>query len=144
MLTHPGVYCLRSNETTWDADKLWHTYIMLTDLEAVFRSLKSELGLRPVYHHKEERTDGHLFITVLAYQFVQVIRRHLHDCQIDGSWRTLRQTLSGQCRVTASFRRADGGAMHIRKATRAEPDQLAIYRALNVDPAPGGISKTFA
>lgn len=144
MLTHPGVYCLRSNETTWDADKLWHTYIMLTDLEAVFRSLKSELGLRPIYHHKEERTDGHLFITVLAYQFVQVIRRHLHDCQIDGSWRTLRQTLSGQCRVTASFRRADGGAMHIRKATRAEPDQLAIYRALNVDPAPGGISKTFA
>jgi hypothetical protein len=151
MLTHPGVYCLRSNETTWDADKLWHTYMMLTDLEAVFRSLKpvlsaaegSELGLRPIFHHKEERTDGHRFITVLAYQFVQVIRRHLHECQIDGSWRTLRQTLSGQCRVTASFRRADGGAMHIRKATRAEPDQLAIYRALNVDSAPGGISKTF-
>ena len=43
MLTHPGVYCLRSNETTWDAATLWHTYTMLTDLEAVFRSLKSEL-----------------------------------------------------------------------------------------------------
>jgi hypothetical protein len=48
---------------------------MLTDLEAVFRSLKSELGLRPVYHHKEIRVDGHLFSTVLAYQFVQIIRR---------------------------------------------------------------------
>ena len=46
MLTDPGVYCLRSNETTWDAAKLWHTYMMLTDLEAVFRGLKSELGLR--------------------------------------------------------------------------------------------------
>jgi hypothetical protein len=34
---------------------------MLTDLEAVFRGLKSELGLRPVFHHKEERTEGHLF-----------------------------------------------------------------------------------
>jgi transposase len=42
---------------------------MLTDLEAVFRSLKSELGLRPVFHHKEERADGHLFITVLACVF---------------------------------------------------------------------------
>jgi hypothetical protein len=42
------VYCLRSNETEWDAEKLWYTYIMLTDLEAVFRSLKSELGFRPV------------------------------------------------------------------------------------------------
>jgi len=52
MLTHPGVYCLRSSETTWGAQTLWHTYTMLTDLEAVFRGLKSELGLRPVYHHK--------------------------------------------------------------------------------------------
>src|SRR5699024_3456967 len=44
--SHPGVYCLRTNETQWDAEQLWHTYIMLTDLEAVFRTLKSELGLR--------------------------------------------------------------------------------------------------
>jgi len=142
MLTHPGVYCLRSNETDWDAEKLWYTYIMLTDLEAVFRSLKSELGFRPVYHHKEERVDGHLFITVLAYQFVQVIRRHLGNCEINASWSSIRQTLSGQCRVTASFLRADGGAIHIRKATRAEPEQLLIYQALNINPAPGGISKT--
>ena len=54
---------------------MWRTYIMLTDLEAVFRSLKSELGLRPIYHQTEERSTGHLFITVLAYQLVQVIRR---------------------------------------------------------------------
>ena len=47
MLTHPGVYCLRSNQTDWDEETLWRTYITLTDLEAVFRSLKSELGLRP-------------------------------------------------------------------------------------------------
>jgi hypothetical protein len=53
------VYCLRSNETTWDAPTLWRTYMMLTDLEAVFRSLKSELGLRPVFHHKEDRAEGH-------------------------------------------------------------------------------------
>ncbi|MCI0734649.1 MAG: transposase, partial [Methylococcaceae bacterium] len=49
-LTHPGVYCLRSNETTRDAATMWRTFTMLTDLEAVFRSLKSELGLRPVFH----------------------------------------------------------------------------------------------
>lgn len=142
MVTHPGVYCLRSNETEWDAEKLWRTYIMLTDLEAVFRSLKSELGLRPVYHHKESRVDGHLFITVLAYQFVQVIRRQLHEKAIPLSWRNIREIMSGQCRVTASFRRADGGATHIRKATRAETEQLAIYHALNINPAPGGVCKT--
>jgi transposase len=142
MVTHPGVYCLRSNEVEWDAEKLWRTYTMLTDLEAVFRSLKSDLGLRPVYHHKEQRVDGHLFITVLAYQFVQVIRRTLQEKQLTASWRSIRQIMSSQCRITASFRRADGGATHIRKATRAEPEQLAIYAALNINPAPGGICKT--
>ena len=77
MMTHPGVYCLRSSETDWDEATLWRTYLTLTDLEAVFRSLKSELGLRPIYNHKPIRADGHLFITVIAYQLVQVIRTRL-------------------------------------------------------------------
>ena len=75
--THPGVYCLRTNLTDWDAQRLWSTYVLLTDLEAVFRSLKSELGLRPIYHWKPQRSEAHLFVTVLAYQLVQVIRTRL-------------------------------------------------------------------
>ncbi len=63
---------------------------MLTDLEAEFRSLKSELGLRSVYHHKEERTEGHLFITVLAYQLVQAIRHKLEAAGETMSWTRLR------------------------------------------------------
>ena len=141
MKTHPGVYCLRSNELTWDAEQLWRTYMMLTDLEAVFRSFKSELGLRPIFHHKAERCDGHLFITVLAYQFVQLIRRHLHAKGINASWTMLRETLSSQVRVTATFRRPDGRALHVRKATAAETGQMAIYQALGVDPSPGGMTK---
>lgn len=140
-LTHPGVYCLRSSETDWDEERLWRTYMMLTDLEAVLRSLKSELGLRPIYHQTEERAEGHLFISVLAYQFVQVIRRHLKEHGITECWRTLRERLAGQYRVTAMLRRADGRTLHVRKATRAEPAQLAIYHALGVNPAPGGIKK---
>jgi transposase len=140
----PGVYCLRSNQCQWSEEQLWRTYMMLTDLEAVFRCFKSDLGFRPIFHSKEERADSHLFITVLAYQFVQLIRRRLKegDINANSSWRTLREIMSTQCRVTASFRRADGKALHVRKATRAEPEQMAIYRALKVNPAPGGISKT--
>ena len=51
-------------------------------------------------------------------------------------WRTLREIMRTQCRVTASFRRADGKALHVRKATRAEPEQMAIYSASKVNPAP--------
>ena len=140
-MTHPGVYCLRSSETDWDEERLWRTYITLTDLEAVFRRLKSELGLRSIFHHKEERVDGHLFITVLAYQFVQIIRRRLGEQGLCASWRTLREQLSGQVRVTAVFQRPDGHALHVRKATRPEGMHLEIAQALGIDPQPGGIHK---
>ena len=142
MMTHPGVYCLRTNQTDWDEETLWRTYVTLTDIEAVFRSLKSELGLRPIFHHKPIRAEGHLFITVIAYQLVQVIRRRLRQTRETASWDTLRQSLEGHQRLTATFRRADGRTLHVRKATRAEPPQHAIYDALSVDPEPGGIQKT--
>ena len=144
MATHPGVYCLRSNELGWDEERLWRTYSMLTDIESVFRSLKSELGLRPVFHSKEERSDGHLFITVLAYQCVQVLRTKLKEAGINDSWACLRQTLSVQRRVTASLRRKDGRTIHVRKSTLAEPALMAIYKALAINPAPGGTKKLLA
>jgi transposase len=139
--THPGVYCLRSNEMTWDEERLWRTYTMLTDLESVFRSLKSELGLRPVFHSKEDRSDGHLLITVLAYQCVQVLRTQLKAAGINDSWTSLRKTLSVQRRVTTSLRRKDGRTVHVRKSTVAEPALRAIYDALAINPAPGGTKK---
>ena len=140
-LTDPGVYCLRSNETGWDEEHRWRTYMMLTDLEAVFRSLKSELGLRPVYHAKEERGDSHLFITVLAYQCVQLVRHQLRAKGIDLSWRSLRHLLCVQQRVTARFKQTDGRTLHVRKATQPEPKLKAIYDALGIDPLPGGMKK---
>ena len=141
MATHPGVYCLRTNVLDWDEQKLWQTYSTLTDIESVFRSLKGELGLRPVFHQKENRADGHLFITVLAYQCVQVIRKTLKEHGINDSWATLRKTMQVQQRLTASMQRTDGRTVHIRKSTKAEPALLRIYQALGINAAPGGTKK---
>ena len=140
-MTHPGVYCLRSSETDWNEETLWRSYITLTDLEAVFRSLKSELGLRPIFHHKEERADEHLFITVLAYQFVQIIRHRLTDQGIHTSWRSLRQLLSGQVRITAIFKQPDERTLHVRKASQPEGQHLVICKTLGIDMQPGGVHK---
>ncbi|MCM8623826.1 MAG: hypothetical protein NOF05_15815 [Candidatus Accumulibacter phosphatis] len=57
------------------------------------------------------------------------------------SWATLRDTLSVQRRVTATFNQRDGRSLHVRKATVAEPDLMAIYRALGITAAPGGTRK---
>jgi transposase len=141
MASHPGVYCLRTNLLDWDAQKLWQTYSTLTDVESVFRSFKGELGLRPVFHQNENRADGHLFITVLAYQCVQVIRKTLKAHGINDSWTSLRNTLSVQQRITASMQRSDGRTIHIRKATKPEPALTRIYNALGISAAPGGTKK---
>lgn len=140
--TQPGVYCLRTNQDQWDEATLWHTYTMLTDLEAVFRSLKSELGLRPVFHQKTGRVTGHLFISVLAYHLVHMIRFQLKACGIHFNWESLRRQLQGQNRVTAQMKRADGRMLHIRKSTRAEPRQQVIYDALGISDKPGRTEKT--
>ena len=139
--THPGVYKLRTTLTDWDDETLWRTYTMLTDLESVFRSLKSELGMRPVYHQLEERCDGHLFITVLAYQAVQVIRRKLAERGIHESWASLRETLGQQCRITATFKQRDGKTLHIRQATRPEEELGDLYTKLGIPPNPGGLQR---
>ena len=140
--TYPGVYCLRTNHDTWDESRLWHTYTMLTDLEAVFRSLKSELGLRPIYHHKTDRVSGHLFISVLAYHLVHTIRYQLKACGITLSWEGVRRALRGQDRITVELKRADGATVHVRKSSRAEPRQREIYDALGISSRPGNTEVT--
>ena len=140
--TYPGVYCLRTNQSDWDETTLWKTYTMLTDLEAVFRSLKSELGLRPIYHQIADRVSGHLFITVLAYHLVHMIRYRLKQADIHSCWVTLRDILLPHCRVTASMRCENGNAVHVRKSTRPEPQQQEIYSVLGVKSHPGNAIKT--
>lgn len=140
--THPGVYCLRTNLTDWDEETLWRTYTMLTDLEGVFRSLKSELGLRPIYHHKEKRVSGHIFITLMAYHLVQTLRCQLKAKGVHDSWQTIRRKMENQQRITVILQREDGKTIHLRKATRAEPQQSTIYKMLEISTQPGGIKRT--
>lgn len=140
--THPGVYCLRTTLTEPDDAALWRIYSMLTNLESVFRSLKTDLGLRPVYHKIQRRVEGHLFISVLAYYAVHTLRQRLKAEGINDSWERLRNTLSSQMRITATLQRRDGRAVHVRKASRPEPAQQSILTALKLPANPGGTQQT--
>ena len=135
---HPGVYCLRTTLVEQDDATLWRTYSMLTNLESVFRSLKTDLGLRPVFHQTDRRVEGHLFISVLAYHFVHTLRLQLKAQGNNDSWETLRETMATQQRITATLQRRDGRAVHVRKASRPEPRQHKINEMLGLSPNPGG------
>jgi hypothetical protein len=138
----PGMLCLRTSETDWDTARMWEAYSTLVDLEAVFTSLRPGPGLRPFNHPSEECAEARLFISVLAYQCIQLVRHYLKRQGIHASWQSLRQTLTGRCRVTMSVRRGDGRTLHLRATSRAELAQLEIYRALGIDPDPGSVQTT--
>lgn len=72
-----GHYLLRSNLTGEDPAVLWSRYVQLTQIESVFRSLKSELGIRPIYHQLEHRADAHVLIAFLAYCLQVTLKNRL-------------------------------------------------------------------
>jgi len=72
-----GHYLLRSNLTAEDPAVLWSRYVQLTQIEAVFRSLKSELGIRPIYHRLERRVDAHILVAFLAYCLQVTLKNRL-------------------------------------------------------------------
>jgi transposase len=72
-----GHYLLRSNLTGEDPAVLWTRYVQLTQIESVFRSLKSELGIRPIHHQLEHRADAHVLIAFLAYCLQVTLKNRL-------------------------------------------------------------------
>ena len=72
-----GHYLLRSNLQGGDPAVLWERYVQLTQIESVFRSLKSELGIRPVYHRLEHRVDAHILVAFLAYCLQVTLKNRL-------------------------------------------------------------------
>jgi len=137
-----GVYVLRTNRKELKEEQIWNIHNMLTDIEDAFRCMKSELGLRPIYHKKEERGDGHIFITVLAYHILHFVRMKLRQNEIYLSWSTIRERLSTHARITTTFKRKDGKMVHIRKSSTANLFHKKIYSALNISCQPGKTLKT--
>lgn len=137
-----GVYCLRTSRSDLDEKSIWQTYIMLTDIESAFRSMKTELGMRPVYHQKTQRVDGHLFVTLLAYHVLHTVRHELNQHNINLSWNTLRVRMNTQVRITGTMKRDDGKTIHVRKTTVPTAFQQKIYNALSLPFYPSQTIKT--
>ena len=80
-----GSYILRTNWGETDPKTLWSTYIQLTEVEDSFRTGKYDLGVRPIFHHKQDRTQAHILVCFLALTL----------------WRTLRQWMKASGLGTA-------------------------------------------
>jgi transposase len=131
-----GAYFLRTDRFDLSEKDIWTIFIMLTQLEDAFRTLKSELMLRPVFHQKENRSEAHIFITLLAYHLLHSVRSSLKQKGMNFSWRQIRDRMSTHCRVTNRMKTPKGEILFIRKCTEPEDFHKTIYEALSIEHTP--------
>ena len=127
-----GSYFLRTNLVKMGAHELWQLYNTLRGIEDAFRFMKSSLGLRPVYHQKEHRVDGHLWITIMAYHLIQNCLYQLNKKGLNYQWKTVRKIMMGRVRVTMQAKTVENKTLYHRSTTKPEGDQIEIYRTLGI------------
>ena len=131
-----GEYVIRTNRLDLKGEEISKIHRTLTTIEDSFRSMKSELGLRPNYHKRDDTGTAHIFITVIAYHIIAGIIKKLRTNGINYSWRTIRNILSTQVRVTTSFKTEDQTTIHIRTTTTPTLKQSDLYSKLGLVQKP--------
>ena len=129
-----GCYLLKTDRKDLSADEIWRVYTLLTRAEDAFRDMKSPLVIRPIFHHKERRTDSHIFLCLLAYHLLTAIEKTLLDQGIHTSWASLRDALKTHQVCSVVLPTKDESRLRIRKAATPEPDVQQIYRNLAISP----------
>jgi transposase len=127
-----GHYLLRSNLTGEDPAVLWARYVQLTQIESVFRSLKSELGIRPIYHQLEHRADAHVLIAFLAYCLQVTLKNRLliHAPGLTPS--AVLEKLATIQMVEVWIPMMDGRWMLLPRHTQPEKDVQAVLEQLQI------------
>lgn len=127
-----GDYVLKTDKAL-EATQLWELYMTLLKAEAGFSQLKGTLGLRPNFHQLEDRVDGHIFITVLAYHLLRWVGKRLEEHKDTREWQTIRRLLGTHSLVTTRLALADGRTINIRKASQPDDEQKRVYEMLGID-----------
>lgn len=125
-----GVYFLRTSLKKIDENTFWMIYNTIREIESSFRTLKTDLLIRPVFHKTDENTIAHLNLAVLAYQLVNTIRFQLKAKGINHDWSHLVRIMNTQKAVTVTMLDKQSRKIYIRKCTKPEPKVSQIYNAL--------------
>ena len=127
-----GDYVLKTDKTL-AAPELWELYMTLLKAEAGFCMLKGALGLRPNYHQLEDRVEGHVFISVLAYHLLSWVRQRFESSGDMREWTTIRRLLSTHSLVTTHLSLIDGRIISISKPSVPDAEQARVYQILGID-----------
>lgn len=133
MIYRDGMYFLRTNQTGKEAVELWEQYMLQCNVEQAFKELKSDIGVRPVYHHKEERVDAHIFVAFLSYCLQTTLR---HKLRQSASGLTAQSVLEELCRIQmldVTFETQDNRVLLMQRYTEPELEHKLILSHLKME-----------
>jgi transposase len=132
VLRTEGHYLLRSNLAGEDPALLWQRYIQLTEIEAAFRNLKSDLALRPVYHQKELRIEAHIFVAFLAYCLHVTLQQRLRALAPGLTSRAVIEKMSAIQMVDVHLPTTDGRLLILPRYTQLEKEHQLLLQRLHL------------
>ena len=135
-----GRYLLRTNLGADDPALVWRCYMQLCHVEEAFRTLKGDLGLRPIFHHKPERIEAHLFVAFLAYCLSITLRQQLRPLAPGLMPRVVLEKLAGLQMLDVIIPTTDGRELLLRRRTEPDHDIALLLdrlgRSLPAQPPP--------
>ena len=128
-----GHYLLRSNLAGEDPAVLWDRYVQLTQVEAAFKTMKSELGLRPIYHRLEPRVEAHILVAFLAYCLAVTLRQRLQALAPGLTPKAVLEKLAAIQMLDVCFPTTDGRRLVMPRYTEPTPEQQILLHTLKLN-----------
>ena len=127
-----GHYLLRTNLVAEDPAALWDRYMQLTQIEAAFKCLKSDLGIRPIHHQLQHRVEAHILVAFLAYCLTVTLKCRLQAHASGLTPRAVLEKLAAIQMLDVSFPTTDGRRLVMPRYTEPNPEQALLLHQLNV------------
>jgi len=128
-----GNYILRTNLKHEAPEILWQRYIQLTEVEAAFKSLKSDLAVRPVFHQLERRVEAHIFVAFLGYCLTATLRKWLSVHAPGLTPRAVLEKLAAIQMIEVWLPTSDGRWLIMPRYTQPERDQQMLLSKLKLN-----------
>ena len=128
-----GCYALRTNVRDWTEEDIWKTYIQLTQVENAFRAHKSELDIRPIWHHREDRAQAHIFVCFLAFVLWKLLEQWQSRAGLGDSPRTILEEVGHIHSGDVVLPTTTGEKIRLRSIVSPEKSQKFILQRLGID-----------
>jgi hypothetical protein len=127
-----GHYLLRTNLVAEDPAVLWDRYMQLVQVEAAFKSLKSDLGIRPIHHQLEHRVEAHILVAFLAYCLTATLRHRLQEHAPGLTPRAVLEKLASIQALDVWLPTTDGRCLVMPRYTEPDADVTLLLHQLRL------------